>query len=78
MTQFSNLPDYIRISDIIGNVNQGKPAILPIGYSTWWKYVKLGYVPQPIYLSPRVPLWKKEDIEGLLLSGGIKSGGVSQ
>lgn len=37
--------------------------LLSIGRSTWWLWVKTGKVPKGFKLSPRVTVWKAEDIE---------------
>ncbi len=61
-----SLPEtgYLRIRQIIGdpNANPPNPAIIPIAKSTWWEGVKDGRYPKPIKISPRVTVWKVEDI----------------
>jgi predicted DNA-binding transcriptional regulator AlpA len=45
---------YLRVNQIL--------AIIPIGRSTWWKWVADGKAPKPIKLGPRTTAWKAEDI----------------
>lgn len=40
--------------------------MLSIGRSTVWHYVKIGKLPKPFKLSPRVSIWKVSDIEEVL------------
>jgi prophage regulatory protein len=35
---------------------------IPVGRSTWWKWVADGKAPKPIKLSPRTTAWKAQDI----------------
>lgn len=32
------------------------------GLSTFWRQVKLGQVPKPIYITPRSPRWRLSDL----------------
>lgn len=41
-------------------------AILPIGRSTWWAWVKSGKAPSGFKLGPNTTAWKAEDIRALL------------
>lgn len=62
-SQFSSeIPDigYLRLPQII--------ALIPIGRSTWWKWVAIGKAPKPIKLGPRTTAWKAQDIEALIES----------
>ncbi len=45
---------YLRVNQIL--------AIIPIGRSTWWKWVADGKAPQPVKLGPRTTAWKAGDI----------------
>lgn len=59
-------------------VIKAKPAkkgFLPLGESTIWEKVRRGEFPEPIRLSPRLTVWKINDITAWLDSkfqGGIK------
>jgi prophage regulatory protein len=37
-------------------------AVIPIGKSTWWQWVKDGKAPEPIKLGANTTAWKAEDI----------------
>ncbi|MFZ4762256.1 MAG: helix-turn-helix transcriptional regulator [Alphaproteobacteria bacterium] len=41
-------------------------ALIPIGRSTWWAGVKSGKFPASVKLSPRVTVWKSEDIQAYI------------
>jgi predicted DNA-binding transcriptional regulator AlpA len=73
-----NLPEtgYLRISQIIGNPKADPPipALIPVGKSTFWQGVKSGQFPKAIKLSPRVTVWRVEDIRKYIEeTGGAKS-----
>lgn len=55
---------YLRISQIVGDLkaNPPIPPIIPVGKSTWWQGVKSGRFPKPLKLSPKVTVWRVEDI----------------
>jgi len=55
---------YLRLKQIIGDRNAEPPipAIVPVGKSTWWKWVQEGKAPSPIKLGPRVTVWRSEDV----------------
>jgi predicted DNA-binding transcriptional regulator AlpA len=61
-----HLPEtgFLRIAQIIGK--RGNPPIIPVSASTWWDGVKTGRFPKPVKLSPRVTVWKVEDIRALI------------
>lgn len=42
---------------------------LSIGLSSWWLYVKLGRVKEPMRLSPRVSVWDAAYIRDLAANG---------
>lgn len=65
--QIQSLPStgFLRLSDIIGKKNH-KPAIIPVGRTTWLEGVKSGKYPKPIHLSERTVAWKVEDILELI------------
>ncbi len=50
----SQIQGYLRVSQIL--------SVIPIGRSTWWKWVADGKAPKPIKLGPRTTAWKAEDI----------------
>lgn len=61
---------YLRLKQIIGDstANPPIPPIIPVGKSTFWKGVKSGLFPKPLKLSPRVTVWKVEDIRAFIES----------
>lgn len=48
-------PGYVRQAQLLGNVR-------PIGATTLWRWVNSGRFPKPIKLSPRVTVWRAEDV----------------
>lgn len=54
----SDQPVYLRTKQIL--------KLLGIGRTAWHNWVKQGKAPAGIRLSPRVFVWKKEDIEAFL------------
>ena len=65
---------YLRLPQIIGNPKAKPPipAILPIARSTFLAGVKSGLYPKAYKLSPRVTVWKVEEIREFIekTSGG--------
>jgi prophage regulatory protein len=61
---------FIRLSTIIGDRKSGKPGLLPIGPTTWWKGVKSGQFPKPVKIGSRITAWRVEDIAALLAELG--------
>jgi predicted DNA-binding transcriptional regulator AlpA len=61
---------FLRLPQIIGNTRGGPPVapLIPVCASTWWAGVKSGRYPQPVKLSPRVTVWRVEDIRQLIAS----------
>lgn len=57
---------FLRLKQILGDKKSGVPPIIPVGRSTWWEGVKSGRYPQPLKLSPRVTVWRTEDIQKLI------------
>lgn len=52
---------------------RSRPAIqplIPVGKSVWWDGVKTGRYPQPLKISPRVTVWRAEDIRALIEDAG--------
>lgn len=64
----SNLPEFLRISQIVSDKKKGVVGLLPFSRSTWWSGVKSGIYPQPVKLSERVTAWRRADIESLIRS----------
>lgn len=69
----NKLPEtgFIRIQQILGNSKAVPPipAIIPVAKSTWWAGVKKGIFPQPLKLSPKVTVWRVEDIREFIEKG---------
>lgn len=63
---------YVRIRQICGDPTSIPPvsAILPIGKSTWLRWVAEGKAPKGIKLSPGVTVWRAEDVYALAEQGG--------
>lgn len=59
---------FLRVSQIIGDRKKNLAPIIPVSKSTWWEGVASGRFPKPIKLSPRVTVWRVEDIRALIES----------
>ncbi len=59
---------FLRLKQILGSphANPPLPPIIPVSKSTWWLGVQSGRYPNPIKLSPRVTVWRVEDIRALI------------
>ena len=59
---------FLRLSQILGNPksNPPTPPIIPISKSSWWQGVSSGRYPAPLKLSPRVTVWRVEDIREMI------------
>ena len=69
---------FLRITQIVGNPEAEPPipALIPIGKSTWWQWVRDGKAPAPVKLGPRTTAWKSSDISDLIDSlNATKAGG---
>lgn len=53
---------YLRLPQIIGDVQRGIPAVFPISKSAWWAGVRDGRYPASVKLGPRTTAWRVEDI----------------
>lgn len=55
---------YLRLKHIIGDLKADPPIepIIPIGRSTWWKWVKEGKAPKPVYLGPKTCAWPSKAV----------------
>lgn len=58
---------FVRIRQICGDPESSPPvpAILPIGESTWWRWIQEGKAPKGMKLSPGVTVWRAEDVYAL-------------
>lgn len=52
---------FVRLNQIVGPYGP-----LPISKSGFWASVKSGKFPQPLKISPRVTVWRVEDIVSLI------------
>lgn len=61
---------FLRLPQIIGNPKAVPPIppVVPVCRSTWWAGVRAGRYPEPIRLSPRVTVWRVEDIRKMIES----------
>lgn len=59
---------FVRLAHIIGDsqANPPIPALIPIGRSTWWHWVKIGKAPAPVKLGPKTTAWRAEEILALV------------
>ena len=59
---------FLRLSQILGNPksNPPTPPIIPISSSSWWDGVNKGRYPKRLKLSPKVTVWRADDIRGLI------------
>lgn len=57
---------YLRLSQILGDPQNGTPPLFPISKSSWWAGVRAGRFPRPIKLGPRTTAWHVEDIRALI------------
>lgn len=64
---------YLRLWQILGNpkATPPTPPLIPVGKTSWWEGIKSGRYPKPIKLSPRVTVWRVEDILSLIQKGAI-------
>ena len=46
---------FLRLDEVL--------KFIPVGKSTWWKWVKDGIAPKSIKLSSRITVWKAEEIK---------------
>ncbi|MDL2209702.1 AlpA family phage regulatory protein [Desulfovibrio sp. OttesenSCG-928-I05] len=54
---------FLRIAQVL--------ELIPISKSTWWDGVKEKRFPQPIKISPKITVWRVEDIRALIISLGM-------
>tara|TARA_B100000768_G_scaffold5573_1_gene6614 strand:- start:1641 stop:1868 length:228 start_codon:yes stop_codon:yes gene_type:complete len=67
---------FLRLSQILGNPksNPPTPPIIPISKSSWWQGVSSGRYPAPLKLSPKVTVWRVEDIREMIAQLGDVDG----
>jgi len=53
---------YLRLSQIIGDRQRGIDPILPIGRSTFLRWVKNKKAPAPLRLGKGVTVWRESEI----------------
>lgn len=49
---------YLRLKSVL--------ELIPVGRSTWYRWIQCGIAPQPTKISLRVSAWKAEEIKDLL------------
>ena len=69
---------FVRLPQIVGNPKAKPPVppLIPVGRSTWWKWVRDGKAPAPIKLGPRTTAWRAEEI--LAFVERLRSEGASE
>lgn len=40
--------------------------LIPVGKSTWWRWVNSGKAPKPVKLGPQTTVWRVEEIRALI------------
>jgi predicted DNA-binding transcriptional regulator AlpA len=56
----------LRLSSILAPTGP-----IPVSKSTWWAGVRDGRFPKPMKISPRVTVWRVEDIRALIENGRV-------
>ena len=69
---FENLPDsaMVRAAQLIGN--KSSMGLIPIGNSTFYRYVQQGKFPKPTKLSNGVAVWTVGEVRKWLAAQGVK------
>jgi prophage regulatory protein len=64
---FSQLPDdaFVRQAQIV-NEGENTGPLLQVSASTWWRWVRSGYAPKPVKLSPGVTAWQVGELRSFL------------
>lgn len=59
---------FLRVKQIVGDRSSTPPVpgLIPVCEASWWRGVKTGRYPKPVKLSPRVTVWRVEDIRELI------------
>jgi len=65
----------VRISQIVGDPQQGIPAMIPVGKSTLYRWVAEKRFPAPAVQLPGVTWWNLEDIEVWIADQSRQQGG---
>ena len=39
---------------------------VPVGRSTWWKWIKDGHAPRPVKIGPRTTAWRESDVAAFI------------
>ena len=60
------LDGFVRVNQIIGDPDRGIAPFFPVSRSQWFLGIKQGIYPAGLSLSPRVTVWKAEDIRALV------------
>jgi predicted DNA-binding transcriptional regulator AlpA len=53
---------FARLWQIIGDPSRDALPVIPVSKAEFWRGVESGAFPKPIKLSPRVTVWKAEDV----------------
>jgi predicted DNA-binding transcriptional regulator AlpA len=53
-----NPPAFLRLPQIL--------KLIPIGASSWWRWVAQGKAPKGIKLGPKTTVWRAEDISAFM------------
>lgn len=64
----------LRVKDICGDRQAGKPGLLPIVPRTWLKWVEQGKVPQGVLLGTRTRAWPIEVVLQVIQAAGRQPG----
>lgn len=57
-------PRLLRITDVLA-----PNGPIPVSKSTWWEGVRNGRYPKPIKLSPKITVWRSDEINQLVQKG---------
>jgi len=49
--------------DIYYREKQVLAIFAPVSRATWWRWVKAGRAPQPVYLGRRITVWRGSELE---------------
>ena len=68
----NKLPEtgFLRVSQILGDIEANIPPIIPVKKTTWWAGVKSGRFPKPVKFGTRLTMWRVEDIRALIANAG--------
>ncbi|WP_294346788.1 AlpA family phage regulatory protein [Prosthecochloris sp.] len=57
---------FYRLRDIVGDVKNGIPAIIPVSKTSWYRGIREGKFPKPVMLSEQTSAWRSTDIDALV------------